>query len=469
MSEGWARAEMQGAALGDHRSRTALGAVCQRLADQPEASWSSACGPAGRQAIARLFRREDSTVPNLLAGHYGETARRCAHHPFVLVVQDTTELNYSHHPATTGLGPLVPPERQGVWSHAALALTPSGEPLGLLHLDLWAREATQAGQAARRRQRAPAEKESRKWAAALAAVAAQLPRGPEVLLIQDREGDVFDFLATPRRPGLHLLVRAAQSRKVTVPGAAAHASERLFTAAAAGPILGTVTVEAPARAATTGRKPQPAREARQVTLTVRVTALTLQPPQHGQAVATWTPQPVWVVSAVEETPPGDLPATEVIQWILISTRAVEDYDAACACVTHYSLRWRIERLHYTLKSGCKVEALQIETAAHLQKAVALYYVIAWRLLWLTYTARTRPEAAAETVCTPAELQVLREALQQPVRTAQEAMRGIAQLAGWRGYRSAPDPGVQVLWRGLRRLTDMTTGWCLAQPRDPIQP
>ena len=127
-------------------------------------------------------------------------------------------------------------------------------------------------------------------------------------------------------------------------------------------------------------------------------------------------------------------------------------------------------MHYTLKSGGTVEDLQHETVEALMKALALYYVVAWRLLWLTYTARTQPERPAAEVLTAAELTVLRAAAKQPVTTAPEAVRAIARLAGWRGYRSVPDPGVKMLWLGWRRLTDLVTGWRLAtgQPPNPIQ-
>jgi hypothetical protein len=467
MSEEWVETELHSPAVKDRRSRQALIRLGQRLAADPHASFSAACGAAGRQAARRLFRRPDTRVTDLLQGHYEQTVRRCAAHPLILVAQDTTELNYTHHPATQDLGPTTHPHGRGLFGHAALALTPAGEPLGLLHLDLWARPPAR-GQAATRRQRLTPEKESRKWGDGLASVSTRLPNAPEVLLIQDREGDVFAFLATPRPSHVQLLVRAAQARKVRVPGPpqgggdAGREPPTLFAVAAAAAIAGTLIVTLPAKAG---------REAREAVLTVRVVALELQPPRHGKAAEPKTPQPVWVVHAREEQPPAGLPAAEVVQWVLVSTRPVPDAAAAGALVQYYALRWRIERLHYTLKSGCTVEDLQHETAADLQKALALYYVIAWRLLWLTYVARTEPTSAAGALLTPAELTVLRQQTGQPVGTAQEVVRAVARLAGWQGYRSAPDPGVKMLWLGLRRLTDMVTGWQLAEARapDPIQP
>jgi hypothetical protein len=121
----------------------------------------------------------------------------------------------------------------------------------------------------------------------------------------------------------------------------------------------------------------------------------------------------------------------------------------------------VERFHYTLKQGCTVERLQFEDAHTLKNALALYSIVAWRLLWLTYTAREQPQAPATELLPPLELRVLAEAMQAPVSTAREAIRALAQLGGFPLNPSAKEPGVKVLWRGLRRLEAMVEGWMLA--------
>jgi len=466
MHEEWARQEMNGAAVGDRRSRRSLAELCARLAAQPQASFSAACGPAGRQAARRLFRRPDTSVQALLTGHYAQTAQRAAAHSLILVAQDTTSFDFSAHPTVTGRGPIdAHPQRHGLLAHAALALTPAGEPLGLLHLACWRRSVAAHGTTRTRRQRHPSEKESQKWGAGLAGVEAAWPTSPTaptVLLIQDREGDVFAFLAAPRRPRTHLLIRAAQARKVQVPGTTpdptSASSGTLLAVAAAAPVVGQLTVTVAAKRG---------REERTAVLTLRATAVTLLPPRHAKAGEPREPQLVWVVRATEVHPPA---GEAGLDWVLVSTLPIADETGARQLVQYYALRWRIERLHYTLKSGCEVEELQHDTAEALEKALALYYVVAWRLLWLTYTARATPERPAAELLAPEEVAVLRRATKQAVETAPQAVRAIARLAGWRGYRSAPDPGVKMLWQGLRRLTDLVEGWRLAtsQPPEAIQ-
>ena len=49
----------------------------------------------------------------------------------------------------------------------------------------------------------------------------------------------------------------------------------------------------------------------------------------------------------------------------------------------YSYRWLIERYHYVLKSGCRLEQLQLEKADMIERALYTYTIVAWRLLWMT--------------------------------------------------------------------------------------
>lgn len=97
----------------------------------------------------------------------------------------------------------------------------------------------------------------------------------------------------------------------------------------------------------------------------------------------------------------------------------------------------------------------------------MYSIVAWRLLWLTYTARAQPQAPATEVLPPLELQVLEQAMQAPVATAREAIRALAQLGGFPTNPSAKEPGVKVLWRGLRRLEALVEGWILALHAGPF--
>jgi hypothetical protein len=459
MEERWAAQEMSGAHIGDRRRIKSLITMVENLADQPGVAFSTACGPAGRQAAHRLFEHQETTVDRLLAGHVAETAARCEEYDLVLAVQDTTSFEYNGHKAKQGLGPTNDsPNGRGMFAHTVWAMSPEGLPLGTLHVQMWVRDAAEAGSRHQRRQRTPDEKESHKWRTGLEGMEAALPADQPVLLIQDREGDVFDFLAAPRRANTHLLIRASQPRAVTVAsedGSGTPQRSSLFEAVAAALVWGTLTVHV-------GRRPgQPERDA---TLTVRWRAMAIQAPQR-KGVAR-TAQRVWVIQAREEHPPAGV---EALEWVLISTLPVLTSAQAYQMVRYYSRRWGIERFHYTLKSGCQVEKLQIDDVTSLKHALALYYVVAWRLQHLTHLARLEPARPAREVLEEAELAVLSQRERRPIRTIQEAVRAIAKLGGWTPARQAPEPGVKVLWLGLRRLEAMVEGWRLAyQAMHPSQ-
>ena len=101
-----------------------------------------------------------------------------------------------------------------------------------------------------------------------------------------------------------------------------------------------------------------------------------------------SPITVKVIWAHEEYPPE---GTEPISWLLITTLNVTSFEQACQCLRWYALRWLIERFHYVLKSGCRIEQLPLEMRERIQRALATYVIVAWRLLWLTYEARVNPE------------------------------------------------------------------------------
>lgn len=464
MQSDWAWNEMKGATRLDVRVRGSLADLCEHLAEHPELSFSAACGSASRQALGRLgANREAPAAPAaperapaslplgpdaLLAGHLQETARRCGAYARVLVAQDTTELQFPHSPLAEGLGPTSKdPESRGLLSHSALALSPAGTPLGLLHLALWARARETHGQRQARRRRVTEEKESQKWLAGLRAVEAALPPEQEAVVIQDREGDVFALLAEARRPRLHLLLRAAQNRKVHwTPPQGPPRTDLLFAVAATGPVVGSLTVQVPRRRG---------QEEATATLEIRVAQVLVYPPRHRKAGEPNTPQAVTLIRAAELAPPAGETA---IEWVLVTTLPVPDAAAAVEVVGYYACRWRIERLHYTLKSGLHVEKLQHETRETLDRVLALSYLVAWRLLWLTYVAREAPEAPATVVLPAEEIRLLEQVTGRPVRSAQEVVRALALLGGYTPYRTALPPGVKVLWRGYRRFQDMRLGY-----------
>ena len=452
----WAVTEFAEAELGDLRRTQRVVALATVLAQRPGASLPEACGDrATLKAAYRFFDNTAIDPQNLLDSHVDATLSRLAPVPLVLAVQDTTELDWTTHPATTGLGPLGHPAHRGLHVHTTLAFTPERVPLGLLAQQVWARDPNDVGKRATRKQRPIAEKESQKWLTSVEAVLAARVACPQTRFVSvgDREADVYDLLALARPAGVDLLIRAAWDRCVTQP------EHYVWATVAARPVEATSTVQVPRRGT------QPPRTA---TLAVRWCPLTLCPPQHRQrerlpAVS------LWAVQALEEAPPA---GTDPIEWLLLTTCAVHTTTEALTRVDWYACRWGVEVWHSMLKSGCRIEARQLETAERLQRCLPLYSVIAWRIVYATMLSRAVPDVPCTALLELEEWQALYCAIHRtptPPETPppwRQAVHWIAQLGGFLARRGDGEPGATVLWKGFQHLADLTTMYCIMRPATP---
>jgi hypothetical protein len=454
--ESWAVTELADAELGDARRTKRLVELATVLAQRPSTSLPEACGtPAMLKAAYRFFDNAAIDPQEILASHVVATSDRLAAVPVVLAVQDTTELDWTAHPAPSGLGPLAHPAHQGLLVHTTLALTPARLPLGLLAQQVWARDPADIGKRATRKRRPLAETESQKWLTRVDAVIEVHTRCPQTQFIGigDREADVYDLLVQERPSGVDLLVRASWNRRVD------HAERYLWTKVAAQPVVATLTVRVPRR----GLQPP-----RQATVSVRWCLVLLCPPTHRKA-ETLPTVAAWAVQALEEQPPA---GCEPLAWLLLTTYGVHTTQDAVERVDWYACRWGIEVLHKVLKSGCRLEARQLESAAQLWRCLAVYSVIAWRLLYATMLSRAMPEAPCTALLEPEEWQALHCAIHvtstPPAEppTLREAVHWIGRLGGFLARRGDGEPGVTVLWKGFQHLTDLTFMYRIMRPPPP---
>lgn len=445
--QAWAEQEVRSVQLGDTRLKRRLIHLLEDLTARPAASVPEACGDwADTKGAYRFWDSPRVEAEAIRKAHQESTVERLVAHSTVLVAQDTTELDFTHHPATQGLGPLDRPWHQGLKVHSALTVSAQGVPLGIIHQEVWARDRETIGKRHQRYQLETKDKESQRWLTAVQASQESIPEGIQVITVADREADIYDLFATPRRAGVHLLIRATHNRLVD------DAARYLWAAIKQSPVQGQVTIEL------RRKDNQPPRQA---TLTVRYAGLAIQPPRNRKGRAALQSIPLQVVLAREENAP---PQVTPVCWLLLTTLPCSSFAEAIQCVQWYSYRWLVERYHFVLKSGCYLEELQLEKAERIQRALATYSIVAWRLLWLTYEARENPDAPCDTVLEAHEWQALycmthkTSILPGTPPTLHEAVRWIAKLGGFLGRKSDGEPGVKTIWRGLRRLDDMAATW-----------
>ncbi len=359
------------------------------------------------------------------------------------------EMDLSAHAATEGLGYLACKHARGLLVHHVLCLSAAGSPLGLLDQFTWTRPLEELGKRRTRNQRATAEKESQRWLEGLASVQRHLPH-LQVMLIGDRESDLFDLFAAPRSDRLGLLVRVRDRRR-----RAEDSAQHLGEAVAQSPPRCQRMIEVP-RADD--------RPARQADLTLRWKRLTICRPVNHRGTAPAQPVILWFLQAREEQPPEGVTP---LCWLLATTVRIETIDEARRVLTWYLYRWRIERFHYVLKSGLGIERHQLATRQRAERLLATLSIIAWHVLWMAYEARRQPSACCTSIFTTDQWRVLHLAVNpraplpgQPPNLI-TAVRQCARLGGFLGRKRDGFPGVKTLWRGWRRLTDLLAGYRLA--------
>jgi hypothetical protein len=225
------------------------------------------------------------------------------------------------------------------------------------------------------------------------------------------------------------------------------------------PCAGSFALAVPARRGTKHTTP---REPRVATVEVRFVAFTLNPPKRLSS--TLPNLAMYAIYVQEKDPPaGELP----LEWMLLTNLPVKNFDQAYEKVQWYCLRWRIEMYHKVLKSGFRIEHCRLGDAQRLIRYITVMSIIAWRVLMLTLLARTHPEAPCTTLLTDHEWKVLyctvknTTSLPAIIPSLREAVIWIARLGGFLARKSDGQPGTILLWRGWKRLTDLTQGWRLA--------
>ena len=457
---GWVEEEFAGARVHDERLRRRLYTLAQDFFAQPGELIPQACSGsrAKSKAAYRFFGNELVDMQSLLKGHVEATAQRVGKHQVVLAVQDTTTLNYTAHPGTAGLGPINTKSDQavGLILHDTMAFSSEGTPLGLLDVQCWARDPEEAGKKAKRKELPIEQKESVKWLRSYRALAEVQQLCPHTTLVSvgDREADLHELFheAQQTPSGPKLLVRAERTRQRQVEAAEAEAHEYLWEKMPAEPVAGHQEVHIPRNGS---------RAARTAKLEVRSASVTLRPPKDKELADV----PMWAVYAREVDSPPEV--TSPLQWMLLTTVAVSSFAQAVERLRWYALRWGIEVYHRVIKSGCRIEDRQLNSADRIESCLAIDLVVAWRIYWLTKQSRETPDIPCDVVLNEDEWKVLYASVRDEPPPSEppslrDAVRMIAKLGGFLGRKSDGDPGTTTLWRGLVRLANIVIGYRIAR-------
>lgn len=333
--EKWAVEELQPADLGDARRNKRLVRIVEDLAAQPASSVPQACGDIAATSAAYDFWNSPYFQPSdIRNAHIKSTIERIKENELILAIQDTTNIDLTDHPGTSGLGYLDQQKSFGLKVHSTLAATINGVPVGIINQQVWTRDIENLGIAKKRHQRETQEKESQRWLDGLEATQQLIPKDKIVVTMGDSEADIFDLFNHERPENSHLLIRGTHNRKVD------HCAKYLHQAIRQIEPCGSLTVEV---------LRSPEHSARSAQLTIRFTTFDIQVPLHHIGRSQLRPVKLQVILALEENPPSGI---NPISWLLITSLKISGFEDAARCVKWYTYRWLIERYHYVLKSGC---------------------------------------------------------------------------------------------------------------------
>lgn len=437
----WAENELKHMNFKDKRLNKRMGMLLESFTENSGDSIPQACkSNAATKAAYRFFSNECVEAKEIRKGFREATISRMKEQPTgttFLFASDASNVVFTSHKKMRGIGVLRNQKARGLNLHTTLAYTEDELVLGSLRQDCWGRKPEEYGKRDERARLPIEQKESYRWLQSFNDANEALPDDAQGIFMGDRGADIFELFQLPRKKNMNLLIRANQNRQL------ANRPAKVFDEVGNSPCSGIMEVLI---------KRSGERKERIAKLEIRFALVSINPPHNKKNLS---PINLYAISAKEIT--EGLEIKEPINWNLVTTLPIESLENAIYAVKTYAKRWLIERFHYTLKEGCKIEELQFEEAERIDKAIATYTIIAWRLMYITYLSRILPDLPCTKVFVESEWQALycyaNETPTPPSKppSLKEAVRLLAKIGGFLGRKRDGDPGVKVIWRGLRVL------------------
>jgi transposase-like protein len=417
---------------------------------------------AEQKAYYRFLKNEKVSEDKLVK----ELSDRCgklAKDKIVLSIQDTTEINlFSHRnriDKESGVGDIGDSILGiGFMLHPSLVINAETcFPLGFSHVKVWNRAADSANKNDRNYKKLAIEdKESYKWIESSDKTKKALSEAKAVIIIQDREGDIFEQFARIPDQKTFLLIRSRTDRKL-------ESNEQLWARLSQAAVLGQYKLDI----AADHRRKTPARKA---TIEVRSVAVKVKPP-----VAYKGKDADWVsLHAIEAKEVNDS-IEEPVHWRLVTTWPISSFDDCVCAIEWYTWRWQIEEVFRTLKKErYDIESSELECGWAIRKLAIIMMDVIVKLMQMriAYSYPEGESPSTDTVFNEAEQQCLKELTKKmegktmklqnpyPPDHLKWAVWTIARLGGWKGYKSQRPPGLTTFQEGLDKFYSVFSGWTL---------
>lgn len=420
-----------------------------------------ASNDAEAKAFYRFLQNDHVSEADLIRNMSSNCCCCVADRP-VLCIQDSSEINLFHHRnrikkdshigVTNASGSGL-----GFFIHPSLVLdAETFMPYGFSDVTVWNRglDATPKDKSHAKHMLPIEEKESYKWIASSVKSKQVLDKAREIVIIQDREGDIYEQFCLVPDDRTHLLIRAKTNRVLAD-------KTRLFEQLAELPKQGEYEV------VLEGDKRKGIKK-RTAVIEVRFSKVTISRNQYNDKSLPETVA-LYGIEAKEVTEGVGNP----IHWRLLTTLAIEDLNAALLCIEWYTCRWIIEEVFRILKKeGFDIEASELGQGKSIRKLclMMLETIIKLFIMQIAYSSEEEiPPSCCfsteETECM--ELQTIQlegntEKLKNPYRPSdlKRYIWVIARLGGWKGYLSERKPGIATFWIGLKKFDDIFKGYMI---------
>lgn len=430
--------------LGDKRLETRLYKMMESIWKTPDKTIHLSSGGRNEaKAAYRFLSNEKAEISKIASSVKASTAAKIkkSGESVILSIQDTTSLSYSEREKIEGMGYYCDSETKGMNVHTAIALTRAGLPLGVLHQEYHTREEKkQQGSTKEQRQFRPIEeKESYQWLNSMKESRTGIPETVKLIHVCDREGDIYELFDIAEKENEIFLVRILHNR-LTVD------SKRVMDELEQKETDGTLLVKI-------ARNPKEHTPSRTVLMNFTYGEYEIKCPHRRKESHISKSLRVKGIYVCE----SGKSKNKAIRWFLLTNDSIENNNEAIEMIRNYTQRWKIERFHYVLKSGCSIERKQSRTYKKLCLLTLLYSVIAMMILNMTYFGRLFPDMPCDVFFDENEWKVLyciANKVKFPPTSPYSISQAISYIAVLGGGIPAPSdgtPGVKTLWLGLQKL------------------
>ena len=423
---------------------------------------------AAQKACYRFLNNEQ-TSEEAIVKSMSERCGAIVRGKVVLSIQDTSEINlYNHknrikHDHSIGVTN-APKNGLGYMLHPSLvADAVNCFPYGFSHVHLFNRDLQREPKESRDKHVYKKldieDKESNKWLLSSKAAKENLQQAAMVIIVQDREGDIYEQFATIPDERTHLLIRAKSDRSLPE-------GKKLFTKVSECDVAGTYSFEIEGDK----RKGQKKRTAQ---MEIRFTEVELKNPSRTAKDAA----PITRLSCVEAREAVTAEEEHRVCWRLLTSLPVRTLDDALMIIEWYSWRWMIEEIFRILKKeGLDIEASELEYGSSVRKLSLLMLDAIIKIFQMKIAYETDEEGEmpaslcfekAEVECMELQCKKLEgktEKQKNPYKkfSLSYATWIMARLGGWKGYASERKPGITTLWIGLEKFYDTFNGYMIGK-------